>query len=130
MLAKHPEINMNTFNIRKPDGTLGEAVRFTPILFTVGSTVHKLGLHTDPAGNWLVSYPALGIKVCSVDNTYKGVPCSSRDVPLKLARELAKASLEVLIAMRGSDVFNEKVGQMFAIYGNPLKAQRKASHAA
>ena len=86
-------------------------VGYSPLMFTAGSVTYKLALAKNDAGDWVVSDPKSGGKVVTVDGVYKGVPCSSRGFPLKLAREFAVASLEVLLNRVGSEKFNAVLAQ-------------------
>lgn len=88
-----------------------KSVAYSPLMFTAGSETHKLALAKNDAGDWVVSDPKTGGKVVTVDGVYKGVPCSSRGFPLKLAREFAVASLEVLLNRVGSEKFNAVLAQ-------------------
>lgn len=117
---------MPKFQTRKTNGDLMDAVEYSPMIFTVGSVSHRLALHLDTNGCWQLSHPATGIRVCDVYNTYKGVPCSSANIGKAMAKELAKASFESLIARHGSDKFNDAIAKMTMTYGDQEKAQREA----
>lgn len=95
-----------TFKMALRDGTFVEA-KYTPIIFTANTTTHKLALHRrDRTSEWLVSDPKTGAKICTVRAEHKGIPCSSRGISERLARQFAVADLEVLVSRIGSDRFN------------------------
>ena len=80
---------------------------YTPIFFTVGTETHKLALCRLVRGDeWVVSDPRSGAKILTVRGDIKGVPCSSRTFPERLALELAMAELDALVNRIGSERFN------------------------
>lgn len=116
---------MPSFKMRKPDGTLGASVDFHLMIFTVGSTSHRMALHLDESECWQLSHPATGIKVCDVYNTYMGVVCS-KDFDVKMAKELAKASFEGMIARHTGERFNIAIAKASVTFGDQLKDQAEA----
>ena len=110
---------MNTFTMHdKKQQPFGEPVPYTPVLFTCGTTTHRLALHREagaaPASyrEWAVSHPVIGAKVCRVTGTVKGLPCSSRGLNSKQARAAALAQLERLCERVGSEKFNNTIAQV------------------
>jgi hypothetical protein len=104
---------MKTFTMHdKKRQPFGEPVPYTPVLFTCGTTTHRLALHREagaaPAGyrEWAVSHPVIGAKVCRVTAAYKGAPCSSKGLNSKQARAAALAQLDALCERIGSERFN------------------------
>jgi hypothetical protein len=85
---------------------IGDPVPYDPLIVISGSMVHKLALHKDDSGQWVIAHPASGGKVTRVDSTYKGVPVSSRGMTLARARNLAMIKVEALIEHVGPDAFN------------------------
>jgi hypothetical protein len=107
---------MNTFTMHdKKRQPFGEPVPYTPVLFTCGTTTHRLALHREagaaPAGyrEWAISHPVIGAKVCRLTVWHKGMPCSSRHLTIKQARAAAMAALEALCERIGSEKFNSVV---------------------
>lgn len=117
---------MPSFKMRTYTGEPGESVDYHLMIFTVGSVHHRMALHLDAAGDWRISHPATGVKVCDVYNTDLGVPVSPRDVSIKMAKELAKASFEGMIARHGSDKFNGAIAKALLKFGDQQKAQAEA----
>jgi hypothetical protein len=97
---------------RKP---FGAPVPYTPIIFTAGTTTHRLALHREvsaaPASyrEWVVSHPVIGAKVCRITVFYKGMPCSSKGLNSKEARAAALAELEAMCERIGSEKFNTTI---------------------
>lgn len=88
-------------------------VEYTPLIVISGSVTHKLALHQMPEiGNWVVSDPKSGAKVCVVDGQYRGIRVSSRGLSIRDVRQLALASVEALIQRVGTEKFN-------AVLANP-----------
>jgi hypothetical protein len=117
---------MPSFKMRTHTGEPGKSVDYHLMIFTVGSVHHRTALHVDAAGDWRLSHPATGIKITDVYDTYKGVTCASRDVSVKMAKELAKATFEALISQHGSDKFNGAIANAMLKYGDQQKAQVEA----
>lgn len=100
-----------TFQMALRDGKFLET-EYNPLIFTAGTETYKLALTKNITGVWIVSDPKSGAKILTVNGNYKGVPCSSRGFPLKLARMCAVGDLEGLVNRIGSDKFN-------AVMANP-----------
>lgn len=106
-----------TFLPRNNDGTLqAEPVAYTPLMFIVGTEVHRLALHKainslpDEYKEWDVSEPLTGMRVCRVRASYKGAgPISSRGMRVSDAKQCALACVEEVISREGSDRFNAVV---------------------
>jgi len=100
-MAKKP-----TFTLRRRNGVT-EEVAFTPLMVIAGSTAHKLALHRDSIGDWVVSDPKSGAAVIRrMTGWYKGCPVSMKAYTLKQAQAIALHEVEALIEKIGSDKFN------------------------
>jgi hypothetical protein len=100
-MAKKP-----TFILRRRGGK-SEEVAFTPVMVIVGTTAHRLALHKDTVGDWVVSHPESGAAVIRrLTGWYKGIPVSMGKITLKQARELALFEVEALAQRIGSAKFN------------------------
>lgn len=96
-----------TFTLRRRGGG-SEEVSYHALMVIAGSEAHKLALHKDNVGDWVVSDPKSGAAVIrKVAGWYKGCPVSSRSVTLSEARRLALAEVEALIDRIGSERFNQ-----------------------
>jgi hypothetical protein len=86
-----------------------EAVQYYPIVFLRGSRSWRLALHREPVlagkGEWTVSDPVSGYRVCRVTASFKGVPVSSRDLPVIHARAAALVDLDLAVDRIGLDRF-------------------------
>jgi hypothetical protein len=86
-----------------------QAVQYYPIIFLRGTRVWRLALHREPVlagkGDWIVSDPVGGYRVCRVTASYKGVPVSSRDLPVNHARAAALVDLDLTVDRIGLDRF-------------------------
>jgi hypothetical protein len=95
-----------TFILRRRDG-FAEAVPYTPLMVIVGTTAHRLALHRDNVGQWVVSDPKSGAAVIRhVHGQYKGIRVSCRGMKLSEIRQLALADVDALVQRIGSDKFN------------------------
>ena len=95
-----------TFTLRRRGGGT-EEVSYHSLMVIAGSEAHKLALHKDQTGDWVVSDPRSGAAVIrKVPGWYKGCPVSLRQATLKEARQLALAEVEALINRIGSERFN------------------------
>ena len=94
------------FNLARRDGTT-EQVAYHALVVISGTEVHKLALHKDNTGDWIVSDPKSGAAVVrKVPVWYKGCPVSLRGATLKEAKQLALAEVEALIGRIGTERFN------------------------
>ena len=107
---------MKTFIMHdKKRQPFGAPVPYTPIIFTAGTTTHRLALHREASAapvsyrEWVVSHPVIGAKVCRVTSFYKGMPCSSKGLNSKEARAAALAELEAMCERIGSEKFNDTI---------------------
>jgi len=86
-----------------------EPVQYYPIVFMRGTRVWRLALHREPVlarkGDWIVSDPVSGCRVCRITAAYKGVPVSSRDLPVTQARAAALVDLDLTVDRIGLDCF-------------------------
>ena len=106
-MAKKP-----TFTLRRRGGAT-EEVAFTPLMVIAGSQAHKLALHRDSVGDWVVSDPKSGAAVVRrMTGWYKGCPVSLKAYTLKQAQAIALHEVEALIEKIGSEKFN-------AVLANP-----------
>jgi hypothetical protein len=97
-----------TFPMARAGGQF-EDVPYHPIIFIRGSDAWRLALHREPVhagkGDWIVSDPVSGFRVCKVTATYKGVPVASRDLTVPQARAAALADLDLTVDRVGLDRF-------------------------
>ena len=107
---------METFIMHdKKRQPFGEPVPYTPIIFTAGTTTHRLALHrvagalTARHRTWAVSHPIIGARVCEVISALHGMPVSSRHLTTKQARAAAMVQLERLCERIGSEKFNDTI---------------------
>ncbi len=86
-----------------------EPVQYYPIVFLRGSRSWRLALHREPVlagkGDWIVSDPVSGSRVCRITASFKGVPVSSRDLPVNHARAAALVDLDLAVDRIGLDRF-------------------------
>jgi hypothetical protein len=86
-----------------------EPVQYHPIIFMRGSRSWRLALHREPVlagkGDWIVSDPVGGYRVCRVTASFKGVPVSSRDLTVTQARAAALADLDLTVDRIGLNRF-------------------------
>jgi hypothetical protein len=100
-MAKKP-----TFILRTRKGDEIETA-YTPLVVIAGSTVHRLALHKDSVGDWVISDPKSGAAVIRrMTGWYKGCPVSLHGYTLKQAQQIAIGEVEALIAKIGSEKFN------------------------
>jgi hypothetical protein len=97
-----------TFNMIRLGGETQE-VRYHPIVFLRGTRAWRLALHREPVlagkGDWIVSDPVSGFRVCRITASYKGVPVSSKDLTVTQARGAALADLDLTVDRIGLDRF-------------------------
>ena len=93
-----------------------EPVEYYPLVFIRGSDAWRLALHREPVlagkGEWQVSDPVSGYKVCRVTATYKGVPVSSHDLTVSQAREAAQIDLDSTVDRVGVDRFTRAINEV------------------
>lgn len=82
-----------------------EPVEYYPIVYLAGSDTWRFALHREPVlagkGDWIVSDPVSGYRVCWVLATYKGMPVSSRDLTVTQARAAALMDLDATVTRIG-----------------------------
>lgn len=97
-----------TFNMIRLGGET-QAVQYYPIIFMRGTRVWRLALHREPVlagkGDWIVSDPVSGSRVCRITASWKGVPVSSKDLTVTQARGAALADLDLTVDRIGLDRF-------------------------
>ena len=90
-------------------GGQSQEVEYHPIMFMRGFRSWRLALHRDPVlagkGDWTISDPVGGYRVCRVTASYKGVPVSSRDLTITQARAAALVDLDLTVDRIGLDRF-------------------------
>lgn len=90
-------------------GGKSQDVEYHPIVFMRGSRSWRLALHREPVltgkGEWIVSDPVGGYRVCRITASYKGVPVSSKNLPVTQARAAALADLDLTVDRIGLDRF-------------------------
>jgi len=103
---------MPTFKLRTRNGDEIET-KYTPLMVIAGDQVHKLALHKDSVGDWVISDPKSGAAVVRrMTGWYKGCPVSLKGYTLKQAKAIALGEVEALIQRIGSEKFN-------AVLSNP-----------
>ena len=104
-----------TFKIALPGGVLSDDIPYHPIIFIRGSDAWRLALHREPVhagkGNWIVSDPISGYRVCWVSATYKGMPVASRDLTVPQARAAALADLDTTVDRVGLERFTRVLSE-------------------
>lgn len=104
-----------TFKIALPGDVLSDDIPYYPIIFVRGSDAWRLALHREPVlagkGNWIVSDPISGYRVCRVSATYKGMPVASRDLTVPQARAAALADLDTTVDRVGLERFTRVLGE-------------------
>jgi hypothetical protein len=101
-----------TFILRRKDGTETQT-DYTPLMVIVGDTAHKLALHKDRLGHWVVSDPSFGAAVVRhVCGQYRGIRVLSKGFTLREIRQLALADVDLLVQRVGAEKFN-------AVLANP-----------
>jgi hypothetical protein len=107
-----------TFKIALPGGVQSDDIPYHPIIFIRGSDVWRLALHREPVlagkGNWIVSDPVSGYRVCRVSATYKGLPVASRDLTIPQARAAALVDLDTVVDRVGLERFTRVLGEATA----------------
>lgn len=97
-----------TFQLIRAGGK-SEPVEYYPIIYLRGTDAWRLALHREPVhagkGEWIVSDPVSGYRVCRVTATYKGVPVSSKDLTVPQAREMAMLQLDATVERVGLERF-------------------------
>ena len=103
-----------TFQLIRAGGK-SEPVEYYPIIFMRGTDAWRLALHREPVhagkGEWIVSDPVSGYRVCRVTATYKGVPVSSKDLTVAQAREMALAQLDLTVGRVGLERFTRVLAE-------------------
>lgn len=90
-------------------GNKFEPVNYYPIIFMRGSDAWRLALHREPVlagkGEWIVSDPVSGYRVCRVTALYKGLPTSTKNLTVTQARAAALIDLDTAVNRVGLDRF-------------------------
>mgnify|MGYP003346228738 CR=1 FL=1 len=96
-------------------------VDYYPIVYLHGSDAWRLALHREPVlagkGEWIVSDPISGYRVCRITAAHKGMPVSSRDLGVAQARQAALLQLDVTVERVGAERFAQVLRDAQA--GNP-----------
>lgn len=92
-----------------------EPVDYYPIVFMRGSDAWRLALHREPVlagkGDWIVSDPVGGYRVCRVTATYKGMPVASRTLTVTQARAAALVDLDSTVDRIGLERFSKVLNE-------------------
>jgi hypothetical protein len=96
-------------------GGTSEPVEYYPIVFMRGSEAWRLALHREPVaagkGDWIVSDPVGGYRVCRVTATYKGMPVTSHSLTVTQARAAALVDLDTTVNRIGLDRFTRVLNE-------------------
>jgi hypothetical protein len=102
------------FQLIRAGGT-SEPVEYYPIVFLRGSDTWRLALHREPVaagkGDWIVSEPVSGYRVCRVTATFKGMPVTSHNLTVTQARAAALVDLDTTVDRIGLDRFARVLNQ-------------------
>lgn len=103
-----------TFQIARKNAP-SVSVDYYPLIFTRGVESWRLALHREPVhagrGEWIVSDPVSGYRVCRVTATHKGVPVSSKDLGLVYARAAALVELDTTVNRVGLSRFSTALNE-------------------
>jgi hypothetical protein len=92
-----------------------DPVEYYPLVFVRGSDAWRLALHREPVlagkGDWIVSDPVSGYRVCRVTATYKGMPVTSHNLTITQARAAALADLDSTVNRIGLDRFSRVLNE-------------------
>lgn len=103
---------MPKFNLALRDGSI-EETEYTPLVVISGTVTHKLALHKDRIGDWVVSDPKSGAAIIrSIRGWLKGCPVSTVGYSKREALKRGLEEVESLIERIGSEKFN-------AVLSNP-----------
>lgn len=90
-------------------------VQYHPIIFLRGSDAWRLALHREPVlagkGEWIVSDPVSGYRVCRITAMYKGIYVSSKDLTVTQARAAALVQLDLTVDRVGLDRFTRVLSE-------------------
>ena len=82
-----------------------EPVQYYPIVYLAGSDTWRLALHREPVlagkGDWIVSDPVSGYRVCRITANFKGITVSSRGLTVTQARAAALMDLDATVTRIG-----------------------------
>ena len=96
-------------------GGTSEPVQYYPIVFMRGSDAWRLALHREPVsagkGDWIVSDPVGGYRVCRVTAAHKGMPVASRHLTVTQARAAALVDLDTTVNRIGLDRFTRVLNE-------------------
>jgi hypothetical protein len=96
------------FQLTRSNGT-SESVEYYPLVFLRGVDTWRLALHREPVlagkGDWIVSDPVSGYRLCRVNATHKGMPVSSKHLTVTHARAAALMDLDTTVDCIGLDRF-------------------------
>lgn len=103
-----------TFKLARANGETQE-VQYHPIVYLLGSDTWRLALHRDPVlagkGDWIVSDPVSGYRICRITAAHKGVPVSSKDLTVTQARAAALVQLDLTADRVGLDRFTRVLSE-------------------
>lgn len=102
---------MKTFHLRRTDGTTAET-QYHPLLADLGDIKLRLALHKTDAGSWALSDPVSGVRILTVQGSYRGIRVNSTSMSAPEARKAARAQLFVLVEGVGLDKFEKRLEEM------------------
>lgn len=92
-----------------------QSVDYYPLIHVHGTDIWRLALHREPVlagkGEWILSDPVSGYRICRVTAHHKGVPVTSKHLTVKQAREMAMADFDALIDRIGADRINKAMAE-------------------
>lgn len=92
-----------------------QPVEYYPLVYLHGSDAWRLALHREPVlagkGEWIVSDPVSGYRVCRITATHKGLPVSSHHLTVTQARAAALADLDSTVDRIGLDRFSKVLNE-------------------
>ncbi len=102
------------FNLAQAGGHF-EPVQYYPLIYIHGSDTWRLALHRETVaagrGDWFVSDPVSGYRVCRVTATYKGMSVTSNSLNVTQARAAALLDLDTTIARIGRERFSRVLNE-------------------
>lgn len=102
------------FNLAQAGGRF-EPVEYYPLIYIHGSDTWRLALHRETVaagrGDWLVSDPVSGYRVCRVTATYKGMPVTSNGLTVTQARAAALLDLDKTVSRIGHERFSHVLNE-------------------
>lgn len=92
-----------------------QTVDYYPLIHVRGTDAWRLALHREPVlagkGEWILSDPVSGYRICRVTAYHNGVPVTSRHLTVKQAREMAMVDFDALIDRLGAARINKAMSE-------------------